>query len=91
MSFPLAIIIQRTSNYNSRFLLRQRRDIPASGGLFHQQLIGKQPEPVGRSSGRDGLMAQVEERTAGLCKEIPHLTVQQLACSKSSGPKKGGT
>lgn len=37
-------------------------------------------------------MAQVEESTAGLCKEIPHLTVQrqqQLAYSDEEGAQKG--
>lgn len=37
-------------------------------------------------------MAQVEESTAGLCKGIPHLTVQtqqQLAYSDKEGPQKG--
>lgn len=37
-------------------------------------------------------MGQVEESTAGLCKGIPHLTVQtqqQLAYSDKEGPGKG--
>lgn len=52
----------------------------------------QQPEPVTVSSERDTLMAQVEESTAGLCKEIPHLTVQrqqQLAYSDEEGAQKG--
>lgn len=38
--------------------------------------MGQQPEPVMGSSERAGLMVQVKS-TAGLCKEIPHLTVQR--------------
>lgn len=52
----------------------------------------QQPEPVTVSGRRDGLMAQVEESTAGLCKEIPHLTVQrqrQTAYSDEEGARKG--
>ena len=53
--------------------------------------MGKQPEPVSISSERDVLMAQVEESTAGLCKEISHLTVhtqQQLASIDKEGEQK---
>lgn len=52
----------------------------------------QQSEPVTVSSERDALMAQVEDSTAGLCKEIPHLTVQrqqQLAYSDEEGAQKG--
>lgn len=54
--------------------------------------MGQQPEPVTVPSEREGLMAQVEESTAGLCKEIPHLTVQrqqQLAYTDEEGAQKG--
>lgn len=60
--------------------------------MWQQEIIGQQPEPVSESSERDVLMAQVEESTAGLCKGIPHLTVQthkQLAYSDKEGPQQG--
>lgn len=60
--------------------------------MWQQEIIGQQPEPVSKSSERDVLMAQVEESTAGLCKGIPHLTVQthkQLAYSDKEGPQQG--
>lgn len=53
--------------------------------------IGQQPEPVSISSDRDGLRAKVEEIQAGLCKEIPHLTVQTqqtLAYNDMEGAQK---
>lgn len=60
--------------------------------MWQQEIIGQQPEPVSESSEKDVLIAEVEESTAGLCKGIPHLTVQthkQLAYSDKEGPQQG--
>lgn len=62
--------------------------------MLKLEIRGKQLEPVTISRMRGCLMAQVEERTAGLCKEIPHLMVQrqqQPVCSDEEGAQRGRT